>query len=345
MRSKRGPGLSRRRHLAIGITLILILPGTAPAGLLSETSPDLAACVKIEDDAKRLNCYDSLSGRKPRDPAPTEEFKETTSPPPDREFSYFSKLWELHPESRRGNFAIVPHRSSYVLPFTYNDSPNNDAVPGKELKRPEVKFQLSIKTKIWQDLLGKDLDLWFGYTQQSFWQFYDFDDSSPFRETNYEPELILNYRTDYDLLGWKSRFLNLAFNHQSNGRSEPQSRSWNRIIASAGFERKNFSLLLKGWYRLPESAEDDDNPHMGKYLGYGEIWGYYFWKRNRFGVMLRNNVDFRHNRGALQAEWSFPLFKRVGGYVQYFYGFGESLLDYNYRVNRIGIGFILQDWH
>ena len=188
-------------------------------------------------------------------------------------------------------------------------------------------------------------DLWFGYTQVSFWQFYNFDDSSPFRETNYEPELLLNFRTDFTLGGWRGRFLNLGFNHQSNGQSEPLSRSWNRLIASAGFERGNLSLLLKGWYRIPESAEEDDNPRMERYLGYGEVWGYYFWKGHRFGLMLRNNLDFHTNRGAVQAEWSFPILERVSGYVQYYNGFGESLLDYNYRVNRIGVGFMLRDWN
>jgi len=349
MRSAAYPCLSRERSFVFCITMLLIFLWGASTEALSDTSRDLAVCAKIEDDALRLKCYDNLNGRKPAEPAPAKDWGETTSPTKSPEISYFSKLWELDPEARRGRYTISPHRSNYVLPFTYNDSPNFAAVreadPGKDLKRPEVKFQLSLKTKLWQDILGKKMDLWFGYTQQSFWQFYNFDDSSPFRETNYEPELLLNFRTDYSLLGWRGRFLNVGFNHQSNGQSEPLSRSWNRIVASAGVERGSFSLLLKGWYRIPESAEDDDNPSMGKYLGYGEIWGYYFWKGNRFGIMLRNNGDFHNNRGTLQAEWSFPLLERVSGYLQYFYGFGESLLDYNYRVNRIGIGFILKDWN
>ena len=331
------------------LTILLIFLGMASTEALSDTSSDLAACAKIGDDLLRLKCYDNLSGRKPAEPAPAKDLGETPSPTKYQEISYFSKLWELDPETRRGKYVIAPHRSNYVLPLTYNDSPNVAAVreadPGKDLKRPEVKFQLSLKTKLWQDILGGKMDLWFGYTQQSFWQFYNFDDSSPFRETNYEPELLLNFRTDYRLLGGRGRFLNVGFNHQSNGQSEPLSRSWNRIVANAGFEKGSFSLLLKGWYRIPESAEDDDNPSMGKYLGYGEIWGYYFWKGNRFGIMFRNNADFHNNRSTLQAEWSFPLLERVSGYVQYFYGFGENLLDYNYRVNRIGIGLILVDWN
>jgi phospholipase A1 len=61
--------------------------------------------------------------------------------------------------------------------------------------------------------------------------------------------------------------------------------------------------------------------------------------------MVRNNLQYPKNRGALQLEWSIPLFERVSGYLQYYVGYGENLLDYNYRVNRIGFGVILTDWN
>jgi phospholipase A1/A2 len=337
------------RPLLIGFVLVFFPLATASPGALSDPASNLGNCAKTEDDGERLKCYDNLAGRKSKEPSPAEESAKKPPPEGAKRFSYFSQLWELEPETRRGKYSISPHRSNYILPYTYNTSPNYEAVraadPGKDLKYEEVLFQLSLKVKLWEDIFGQKADLWFGYTQRSFWQFYNFEDSSPFRETNYEPEVLLNFRTDYRLLGLRGRFINVGFNHQSNGQSEPLSRSWNRIMASAGFEKGDFSLLLKGWYRIPESAADDDNPRMGDYLGYGEIWAYYFWKGNRFGVMLRNNLDFNTNRGAVQLEWSFPLIKQVSGYLQYFNGYGESLMDYNHRVNRIGIGFILKDWN
>ena len=329
------------------ITVFLFLAAT-PAEGLSDTPSALAECSKIEDNGERLRCYDHLGGGKPKEAVPTLKSGEKPSPDKAKKFSYFSYLWELEPETRIGRFPISPYRSNYILPYTYNASPNYDAVreadPGKDLKYEEVAFQLSFKVKLWTDILGQKADLWAAYTQRSFWQFYNFEDSSPFRETNYEPEFLLNLRTDYPLLGLRGRFINVGFNHQSNGQSEPLSRSWNRIVANAGFERGNFSLLLKAWYRIPEAVADDDNPHIEDYLGYGEVWAYYFWKGNRFGIMLRNNLDFQANRGAVQLEWSFPIVERVSGYLQYYNGYGESLLDYNHRVNRIGIGFILKEW-
>jgi phospholipase A1 len=266
-----------------------------------------------------------------------------------KKLSYFTRLWDLDKETRGERHAITSHRSNYALVFSYNSSPNLAAVqeadPAKTLTKTEVTFQLSFKTRLWQDVFGKEMDLWFGYTQRSFWQLYNFADSSPFRETNYEPEVLLNLRTRFSVLGLQSRFIMVGLNHQSNGQSEPLSRSWNRIVAHIGLERGDFSLLLTGWYRIPENIEENDNPQTEKYFGYGEIWAYYFMKNHRLGIMLRNNLDFGTNRGALQLEWSFPLFGQVGGYVQYYLGYGESLLDYNHRVNRIGVGFILSDWN
>jgi phospholipase A1 len=262
--------------------------------------------------------------------------------------TYFTQLWDLD-KSTREEYAIKVHRPTWGLVWSYNTSPNLAPLravdPDKTLKKPEVVFQLSVKAKLWQDLFGGPVDLWFGYTQRSFWQVYNTADSSPFRETNYEPEILFNFRTDYNLLGLRGRFVNVGVNHQSNGQIQALSRSWNRVVVNLGFEKEPFSFLLKTWYRFPEPAETDDNPHIERYLGYGELWTYYFHNRHRFALMLRDNFNFHQNRGALQAEWAFPsFFGHLGGYVQYFFGYGENLLDYNHRVNRIGLGFILMDW-
>ncbi len=330
------------------IHLILLILSLPVGAAWAETPRTLEDCARIEDAAERLKCYDELAGRKP--PAPAEEAKPIAKAPPvePEETTYLERLWDLDKKSRKERYTVRFHRSNYILPYTYVEHPNEETVRQaevtEELKNAEIKFQLSFKVKLMQDILGTNMDLWFGYTQKSFWQFYDFEDSSPFRETDYEPELLLNFRTSYDFLGLKGRFINIGVNHQSNGQSEPLSRSWNRVVANFGFERENFVLLLNTWLRIPEDSDDDDNPDIEEYLGYGELWGYYFWKQNRFGLMLRNNFRFDDNRCAVQLEWAFPLMERVSGYIQYFHGYGESLLDYNHNINRIGIGFILKDW-
>lgn len=336
---------------SVGVTMTVFMMVAvvihANAGVVAAEAPrSLEECARIENATERLKCYDELAGRK----TAAEGMAITKETPSEEEEvpTYLAKLWDLDRESRRGKFAVKFHRSNYLLPFTYVENPNEKTVQEadstEELKNAEIKFQLSFKVKLWQDILGKNMDLWFGYTQKSFWQFYNFEDSSPFRDTDYEPELLLNFRTNYDFLGLKGRFINVGFNHQSNGQSDPLSRSWNRFVVNFGFERDNFILLLNTWLRVPEDSDDDDNPDIESYLGYGELWGYYFWKNQRFGAMVRNNFNFDDNHGALQLEWAFPLIDRVSGYIQYFHGYGESLLDYNHSVRRIGLGFMIKDW-
>ncbi len=306
---------------------------TIAAGASGENVPDrLDKCAKIADNAVRLKCYDELTVR---------------DPPWKDEESYLSRLWDLDTESRRKRFALRPHRFNYVLPYTYNATPGKEllqAGPTREIQNQEVKFQISFKAKLWQDVLDGNMDLWIAYTQLSFWQFYDFGNSSPFRESNYEPELLLNLRTNYHLPVLRGRYINVGINHQSNGKSEPLSRSWNRVVANFGFERDRMNVVLKTWYRIPEDEESDDNPDIDRYMGYGQIDVHYFRNGHLVGLILRNNLRAHGNKGAVQLDWSFPLFNSVSGYIQYFNGYGESLLDYRASANRLGAGFILKEW-
>jgi phospholipase A1 len=81
--------------------------------------------------------------------------------------------------------------------------------------------------------MSTPVDLWFGYTQNSFWQAYNRAASSPFRETNYQPELMLTTPLNLTWACW-TRYLTLGLNHQSNGQTSTLSRSWNRIYAEVG---------------------------------------------------------------------------------------------------------------
>jgi len=97
-------------------------------------------------------------------------------------------------------------------------------------------------------------DLWGAYTQNSRWQVYNSEESRPFRETNYETEVMLVLRNNYRLGGWQGHMAAISLNHQSNGREDPFSRSWNRIILSARLDRENWAFVVPPGGAFPTVA-------------------------------------------------------------------------------------------
>ena len=353
-----------------------------PASLITPASPE--ACVALESNADRLVCYDTLfkvpEAEKPAllserqaaneltpEPTQPETLKEKIShgvsnifaaegPAINPNTSLLDKRWELSTASKLGTWNIRAHQPVYLMPgFWTSDknerpsSPNdNNTVPAGEelnLTSMEAKFQLSLKTKALENLFGDNGDVWLGYTQSSRWQVYNGDESRPFRETNYEPEASLVFRTNYEILGLNARLLGVTLNHQSNGRADPLSRSWNRIMFNVGFERDNFALMLRPWYRIEEDAKDDNNPDIKNYIGRGDLTAFYRWNDHDFSLMLRHSLkggDDAH--GAAQFDWAFPISGKLRGYVQLFDGYGESLIDYNHRATYVGVGVSLMNW-
>ena len=323
-------------------------------------------CRSIVSNTERLACYDSKAppmGALPAetdapDPGlPKDKLATFTSDENDRQRSQGSALtdsWELSPASKRSVFALRPYKPMYILPVSYTNHINRaplSSVPGRtagsqdDLDSVEARFQFSVKTKIAEDLIGKNGDLWLGYTQSSRWQMYNEELSRPFRETNYEPEAMLVFHTDYEVLGFKGVMASIGVNHQSNGRAQPLSRDWNRIVAQVGFERGDWIVMLRPWWRLPESEHSDDNPGIENYIGRGEITVARTWQGHVFSLQARHSLrSGEKSRGSAQAAWSFPIAGDLKGYVQVFSGYGESLIDFNNRQTVIGLGFSVVDW-
>jgi len=255
-----------------------------------------------------------------------------------------------------GLFKLKTYKPIYFLLANYtnnvnamptSDSPGHSVTTPIPLNNTELKFQLSLKSKVLRNVFGKKIggSVWMGYTQTSRWQLYNGDLSRPFRETNYEPEIMLIVPTDYTIFGVNGVYSGIGFNHQSNGRANPISRSWNRIILQFGWETKNLSIVLKPWFRIQEDAEVDDNPGIENYMGRAELMLAY--KKGRHNISFIGRHSLRtgdDNRGGMFVNYSYRVYDNLKLFTQFFHGYGESMIDYNHKQTTIGFGMSLLSW-
>ena len=323
--------------------------------------PGWLAC-RNEPSERQLACYQQATDQYLTDNRPMEKKAEAAAEVSTPNYDWKTdRLWPLPqemPDTRRLANTFLQYKQNYLLadlmrnPNETPNSPNplNNVLTPSPAKGEELKFQISLKGQLplswpWGDTL------WFTYTQQSHWQAFNGNNSRPFRETNYMPELIfLSHRFDdrVPTLGALTpRLLNLSYIHQSNGETLPESRSWNRLTAQIGSEyrfkdselgaqEKKLTVTIRPWWRIPEDGKDDDNPDITKYMGHGDLEIGYWHGRQFMTAVLRSR--------AVQLDWSYPLSAELNAlnfHLQYFNGYGESLIDYNHKLHSFGIGFSL----
>jgi phospholipase A1 len=304
-------------------------------------------CVEMKDQApvaQELDCYRRAAASEAND-------NETSKPLLSARGTGLEKEWAPNDATlvtHKLNYTLIYSKTSKTNALPYSPNPNNQVLTALPPDDRDMKIQFSMKHNIGDfDRLGS---LWVGYTLLSFWQVYDEAHSRPFRENNYEPELI--YSTYPDALFGKSRFnpdiLNFGVVHQSNGQPEPRSRSWNRFYVQTGIEQnyagdRKFIALVRAWKRIAESSSNDDNPDITQYLGRGEVELRYSQNKNWEATIV---LKGRSTQLDLSAPWTAyrllalaaPGEHNTNIHLQYFSGYGESLIDYNHRHETWGLG-------
>lgn len=254
-------------------------------------------------------------------------------------------------QANRNPFAITQHRINYVLPVSYNSDANPITVDGlndANVDRFEAKFQISVQLPLYLEE-EKNHGVFFGFTTTSFWQIYNSDASKPFRETNYEPEVFYQWAPNWDVFGIRFNGAQIGINHMSNGQDQFKSRSWNRIIATALFSSEDAAYYLKTWYRIPEDEKTDpldptgdDNPDILDFYGRVELGFVYKIGKADLIARIRNNMSFSDNRSGIELNLSYPINERYDFMIQYFNGYGDSLIDYDRHLQRISMGIKLR---
>ncbi len=235
------------------------------------------------------------------------------------------------------------HRSNYLLSgFT---------------QETQVKFQFSFKYDLWPS--SSRHTVYLAYTQKSLWDLYD--KSSPFRESNYAPEIFYaHYHSD--LHGQPNPGCGLfaekiGVEHESNGEASDASRSWNRVfvdVVATCYGKSGYGLLgLRAWYPLGIG----ENKTITRTQGYGELLigigvdDDVSHMNGLVSLALRKGTGRQLRQGSITADarWR-PTYQRLLGkawkfapylWVQYFAGFGETLgtFDSASQSVRLGVGF------
>lgn len=249
-------------------------------------------------------------------------------------------------------YVLTAHKHNFFLPVSYSTDINeavyqqNDVPLREGLQPVEVKFQISLKSQLNEsDLLFINDSLSVGITLEAWWQLYSSDLSSPFRETNYQPEIFYMAPLLWRPYGGSTAIV-FGFEHQSNGQVQGLSRSWNRLYTTLIYEKGPFVASIRPWYRIPEEAkeapgepEGDDNPDILDFMGHGDVGA--SWRNETFEYAIRVRGNPSTGKGAITAGVTFPFFAKFRGFVQYFRGYGESLIDYNHFQQRLGVGVAL----
>ena len=220
---------------------------------------------------------------------------------------------------------------------------------------PGAKFQFSFKYRLLGDQarIGDQMPalrgLYLGFTQRSLWDINAY--SSPFYDTSYMPELMFESQQVVDpgtpggfkFLGWQG-----GVRHESNGRDGPASRSLNIVYARPVFAFGR----LDGWNLLvaPRAfayiADLSNNPDIADYRDHLELLTI-LGRSDGPALALTSRLGRGMHKGSLQADLTFPVkFDKLFDFatyvlIQYWNGYGESLLSYNHRTETVRAGFSL----
>lgn len=238
--------------------------------------------------------------------------------------------------------ALYRHKSVYILPFYHSFSDpavgNNDT---------ETKFQFSFKMPVIKGHFSPYGSLYFAYTQTAWFQNYNKEDSRPFRDIDYQPELFYSYEAPIAFLGGAIKDISFGYSHTSNGERALRSRTQNRLLLRVLWEydtanKGTFGIRLGAWAYIGTNFEGfiHDNRDLPLYRGYNDLHLYYKTNKHLLELYMRPPVALRYYP-YVELGYTLRISKNMGIYCQYVNGYGDNLFEYKMHSHRLGLGFRL----
>ncbi len=243
-----------------------------------------------------------------------------------------SAQFELKPDHIKNSSTFTMYGDNYFVTGTSL----NKKLFGKETS--DAKFEIGFKQRINNIGLPWDIFMFVGYRQKSFWDIYK--KSSPFREINYNPSVgFVKLFADNNFITdgfW------IAFEHESNGRDEENSRNWN-FISLTYFKPlgRKWQLRSKIWFPVGKRKGNED---IISYRGYFSVGTSYNPVKNLF-IDIDVQPAFKDRlTGFVKLALSFKVLKNRNQflYLQYFGGYSEDLVNYNKYSSNLRIGIAVK---
>ena len=203
----------------------------------------------------------------------------------------------------------------------------------------DVKFQISFQQRLTKSVLPWNTYLYLFYSQKALWNV--FERSLPFHDLNFNPGLGISR---YVIL--KNRLVGkvtLMIEHESNGRDGTASRSWNKISwAGEAYISPNLMAHAKFWIPIVDGKYNKD---ILKYSGISQAGFQAISNDDKWvldmTLVKRKGWNFNFNT-IVQLGYRLNHNSNQFLMLQYYNGYGETLLDYNQYHSRIRIGLLIR---
>lgn len=217
--------------------------------------------------------------------------------------------------------SLSVYRMNYLLPVSWTP---DDVHP----EDTEAEFQISLQ----QQLLRSRFHV--AYTQTAFWQVYDSGNERPFREVTHNPQAF--YRLEPTTNPFAPIGLDIGYDHTSNGQSDPESRGWDRAYVRPEYTSQRWRVGLMLWGPV---HRQENNKNITDFMGHHQLEvDWHVTDDTRLSWMSR--YSFSEGRGAVRLRATHPSGDGFA-FLQVFHGYGESLIDYDQELTRVGIGYAL----
>ncbi len=214
-----------------------------------------------------------------------------------------------------------------------------------------ARFQISAKYRLFSPSGNRPAtwgeNFYLGYTQTSLWDLQG--DSMPFIDTTFNPSLfwLSDNMWQSENQSWRLG-MNTGVEHNSNGKAGDDSRSVNDAYIQPQFNYRfdggstlTFAPKVKAYFGV--ASENSD------YADYaGRVDWNLRWAQDNGAVVSAMYRQGDQRRRTTQLDFAWPLQRtwlNMNGYLhlQYFNGYGETLLGYNQRNEsqfRIGLSLV-----